>query len=87
MDGHRWEARINDFPDEYMYSLSIDGALVGDFNEWPEAWDRGSAKLEMPATAAAVAAVDATRLLARYQTGECQGVWHSGSRARPMFQV
>ena len=53
MDGQRWEVRINDFPEEYMYSLLIDGTVVGDFHDWPEAWDRGSAKLERPATIAA----------------------------------
>ena len=32
---------VGDFPNEYMYSLLIDGALTGDFYGWPEAWDRG----------------------------------------------
>ena len=53
VDGQRWEVRINDFPEEYMYSLLIDGTVVGDFHDWPEAWDRGSAKLDRPATIAA----------------------------------
>jgi hypothetical protein len=40
VDGARWRVRINDFPDEPMYSLEIDGAVVGDFNDWPVQWTR-----------------------------------------------
>ena len=40
VDGARWRVRINDFPDEPMYSLEIDGVIVGDFNDWPELWTR-----------------------------------------------
>ena len=40
VDGARWRVRINDFPDEEMYSLEIDGVFVGDFNDWPEQWTR-----------------------------------------------
>jgi hypothetical protein len=83
VDGQRWEVRINDFPDEYMYSLLIDGTLIGDFHDWPEPWDRGSVKLETPAATFArppvavhaAVSVDATRLVARYQAGECEAVW------------
>jgi len=40
VDGERWRVRINDFPDEPMYSLEIDGVIMGDFNDWPEQWTR-----------------------------------------------
>jgi uncharacterized protein YjaG (DUF416 family) len=40
VDGERWRVRINDFPDEPMYSLEIEGVIVGDFNNWPEQWTR-----------------------------------------------
>lgn len=40
VDGRRWTVRLNDFPDDYMYSLIIDGADAGPFHDWPETWSR-----------------------------------------------
>jgi hypothetical protein len=34
--GDSWRVRINDFPDELMYSLMIGSENAGDFHDWPE---------------------------------------------------
>ncbi|MGB1251884.1 MAG: hypothetical protein ACPG8W_14790 [Candidatus Promineifilaceae bacterium] len=35
-----WKIRLNDFPEEDLYTLMIDGQSIADFNDWPEAWKR-----------------------------------------------
>ncbi len=35
-----WSIRINDFPDDYLYTLLINGEPSGNFNDWPEVWRR-----------------------------------------------
>ncbi|MCG3577634.1 hypothetical protein [Ralstonia solanacearum] len=38
--GNRWVLRMNDFPDEPLYTLIIDGVEIIHFNDWPSAWVR-----------------------------------------------
>lgn len=74
--GHQWQVRLNDASDEHLYALLIDGALAGEFEKWPPAWDRGKAKQPKVALAArAVPDVDEASLLSRYQNGEHEAVW------------
>jgi uncharacterized protein YjaG (DUF416 family) len=42
VDGTIWRVRINDFPDELMYSLIIGNENAGNFHDWPETWNRPS---------------------------------------------
>jgi hypothetical protein len=65
------QVRLNNYPDEWMYSLFVNGECVGDFHDWPECWNRG----EDPTKAEIEAAIDPATLLSRYVTGDCQPVW------------
>jgi uncharacterized protein YjaG (DUF416 family) len=38
--GEKWRVRINDFPDDLMYTLIINDAVIGSFHDWPKSWDR-----------------------------------------------
>jgi uncharacterized protein YjaG (DUF416 family) len=38
--GASWRVRVNDFPDELMYSLIVGDENAGDFHDWPETWRR-----------------------------------------------
>ena len=35
-----WRIRINDFPEQPLFTLLVDGTEVGDIEEWPEPWSR-----------------------------------------------
>jgi hypothetical protein len=48
VDGQRWQIRINDFPDEVLYTLLVDGVEIGDFNDWPRRWTRPPARSDEP---------------------------------------
>lgn len=38
VDGKPWNIRMNDFPDEPLYTLLVDRAAVIHFNDWPAFW-------------------------------------------------
>ena len=40
VDSARWRLRLNDFPEESLYTLIIGEATIGDFDDWPPAWEQ-----------------------------------------------
>lgn len=46
VDGNRWLLRINDFPEEPLYTLLIEGSAHLSFDDWPAAWKRLPPKIE-----------------------------------------
>jgi hypothetical protein len=36
----KWTVRVNDFPEEHLYTLFANGAELGSFNKWPRQWSR-----------------------------------------------
>lgn len=37
-----WSISIDNFPEEPLYTLIIDGNAVGEFDDWPPTWARPS---------------------------------------------
>ncbi len=35
-----WTIRINDFPDERLYTLLVNGQEAESFDDWPDCWER-----------------------------------------------
>ena len=38
--GETWRVRLNDFPDDLMYTLIVNDTAIGKFHDWPECWRR-----------------------------------------------
>ncbi len=38
--GRQLRLRMNDFPDEQLYTLFADGKSVAEFDDWPSRWLR-----------------------------------------------
>jgi hypothetical protein len=35
-----WIVRVNDFPEEHLYTLYVNDEELGSFDEWPHQWSR-----------------------------------------------
>lgn len=35
-----WAVRVNDFPEEHLYTLFVNDEDLGNFDEWPGQWSR-----------------------------------------------
>jgi hypothetical protein len=38
--GQAWVLRLGDFPAEPLYTLEVNGAEIGELDDWPAAWQR-----------------------------------------------
>ncbi len=36
-----WKIRINDFPEEHLYTLIVEGVEISHFDDWPQNWSKG----------------------------------------------
>jgi hypothetical protein len=57
-----WSIRVNDFPEAHLYTLLVDGAEVGDFDDWPGDWirpDDSTGSRSRPDSEAAIRAAEA----------------------------
>jgi len=39
-----WKLRVNDFPEEHLYTLLINDREVQSFDDWPTAWQKQAPK-------------------------------------------
>lgn len=37
-DEHDLQIKLNNFPEEIMYTLLVDGTFIKDFDDWPSCW-------------------------------------------------
>lgn len=40
LEGRKSVIRINDFPEEHLYTLIVGDAEIADFSDWPAQWTR-----------------------------------------------
>ncbi|MBL8191377.1 MAG: hypothetical protein JNK38_25395 [Acidobacteria bacterium] len=45
IDGEQCLIRLNDFPEEHLYTLLVDGVAVADFDDWPVTWVKAEGKV------------------------------------------
>jgi hypothetical protein len=41
-----WSLRVNDFPEENLYTLLINDQEIGHFDDWPPPWVRSAQELD-----------------------------------------
>lgn len=79
VDGSEWRVRLNDFPDDVMYSLIVEGRDAGGFHDWPKTWSREGQPAEPQAVpvakAPAAGGFAPARWMDRYSAGDCEKVW------------
>lgn len=48
VDGIPVKVRLNDFPDQSLYTLIVGGEEAADFDEWPKSWTRQEGQMAEP---------------------------------------
>ena len=54
IEGEQWLIRLNDFPEEHLYTLLTNGVAVAEFDDWPATWLKAEGKI-LTASAEAMA--------------------------------
>lgn len=44
IEGEQLVIRLNDFPEEHLYTLLENGIAVADFDDWPATWMKAESK-------------------------------------------
>jgi hypothetical protein len=44
IDGEQCLIRLNDFPEEHLYTLLVEGRVVANFDDWPATWVKTEGK-------------------------------------------
>lgn len=44
IEGEQCLIRLNDFPEEHLYTLLANGVAVADFDDWPVTWIKAEGK-------------------------------------------
>ena len=40
VDGQQWRLRLNDFPEEQLYTLFVGKSEIGELDDFPPAWSK-----------------------------------------------
>jgi hypothetical protein len=80
--GARWELALNDFPEEFLFTLLVDGQPAGILNDLPSTWKRAGDKRKKPyfppwgpQPEPVRIVVDAATWRERYEHDQCESVW------------
>lgn len=81
-DGNNLVLRLNDFPDEHLYSLIVGNKELASFDDWPRAWTRRQSDKEVSNKSfAASSSSYASSSQPQPSCGGSGGIWAYDDRA------